>query len=99
MAHTIVRPPAEIRLPKNFDIIFERFFGIRTRGNYIQVLNSRGNVIARSSTLEEFELPVSAKAYVTAVEGHTTYEVVKPFGIFASFLIESAFGSLRNTDP
>ena len=82
MAHTIVRPPAEIRLPKNFDIIFERFFGIRTRGNYIQVLNSRGNVIARSSTLEEFELPVSAKAYVTAIEGHTTYEVVKTFGTY-----------------
>ena len=36
LAHTIVRPPAEVRIPRNFDVILERFFGVRTVGNYIR---------------------------------------------------------------
>ncbi|MBI5599044.1 MAG: HAMP domain-containing protein [Deltaproteobacteria bacterium] len=82
IAHTIVRPPGELRLPRNFDIIFERFFGIRTGGNYIQVLDASGRVAARSSTLESFELPVSDEALKGAAEGRTTYEIVKTFGTY-----------------
>ncbi|MBI5560897.1 MAG: HAMP domain-containing protein [Deltaproteobacteria bacterium] len=82
MAHSIVRPPGELRLPKNFDIILERFFGIRTRGNFIQVLDLRGRVAAKSSTLEGFELPVSDAARKGAVSGSTTYETVKTFGVY-----------------
>ncbi len=80
-AHAIVRPPGELLLPPNFDILLERFFGIRTRDYYIQVLNPEGEIVGRSSTLEGFELPVSREVYAKALKGETVYETVKPFGI------------------
>ncbi len=82
MVHTIVEPPGRLRLPRNFDIILERFFGLRIRGNYIQVLTPDGRVAGRSSTLEGLELPLTEKAYKRALNGKRTYEIVRTFGVY-----------------
>ncbi len=82
MVHTIVEPPGRLRLPRNFDIILERFFGLRIRGNYIQVLTPDGRVAGRSSTLEGLELPLTEKAYRRALNGKRTYEIVRTFGVY-----------------
>jgi heavy metal sensor kinase len=80
MAHTIIQPPGVLRLPRNFDILLESFFGIRTRGIYIQVLDSDGSVVGRSSSLEDFSFPLSARAYSQALKGEMTHEVVDTVG-------------------
>ncbi len=82
MVHTIVEPPGRLRLPRNFDIILERFFGLRIRGNYIQVLTPDGRVAGRSSTLEGLELPLTERAYRRALDGKRTYETVRTFGVY-----------------
>lgn len=80
MAHTVYRPTGEIFLPRDFDIILERFFGIRTAGNYIQVLDRDGGLIARSSNLQGFSLTLSPEALANARAGRTTYEIVRKIG-------------------
>jgi hypothetical protein len=72
MAHTIVQPPGVLRLPRNFDVILESFFGIRTRGIYIQVLDPDGGVVGRSSSLEGFSFPLSARTYTQSLKGEIT---------------------------
>jgi heavy metal sensor kinase len=80
MAHTIVQPPGVLRLPRNFDVILESFFGIRTRGIYIQVLDPDGGVVGRSSSLEGFSFPLSARTYTQSLKGEITHEVVDIVG-------------------
>ncbi len=80
MVHTVIRPSGQLFLPQDFDIILERFFGIRTAGNYIQVLDQTGNIVARSSNLENFTLPISRDTYMSAMKGQTTFEVVRSSG-------------------
>lgn len=77
MVQNVIRPTGEIFLPRNFDIILERFFGIRTAGNYIQVLDVHGAVIEKSSNLEGMRLPISEDTYERAVAGETIYEDVR----------------------
>ncbi len=82
MVHAVIGPSGKLILPRNFDIILERFFGIKTTGNYIQVLNKKGAVEGKSSSLEGFILPLSDRGYENALKGFSTYEVVDTIGRF-----------------
>ncbi|MCK4847140.1 MAG: HAMP domain-containing protein [Deltaproteobacteria bacterium] len=82
MSHSIVRPPGQLSLPKDFDVILERFFGIKTGDKYIQVLDPMGVAVATSSTLGDFDLLLTDKAYKNALLGEDTYENIKPFGMY-----------------
>ncbi len=77
MVHAVVRPKGQVLVPGNFDIILERYFGVRTSGTYIQVLNVHGEIMARSSNLKKAVLPLSKETYASAVLGSMTYEVVR----------------------
>ncbi len=77
MVHTVIKPTGQIVLPKDFDIILEKFFGIRTSGNYIQVLDVHGAVIAKSSNLGDMRMPISPEVYESAVNKETTFETVR----------------------
>ncbi len=76
MIHAVIRPSGQLLLPRNFDIILERFFGIRTSGNYIQILGPDGRVVAKSSNLAKFSLPVPEEVLKEARKGHSTVTVV-----------------------
>ena len=80
MTHTIVQPPGVVRVPRNFDRLLERFFGVRTTGVYIQVLYPGGAVGGRSSNLEGVEIPLSDDTYWRVASGETVYEVVEGLG-------------------
>ncbi|MDH4227874.1 MAG: ATP-binding protein [Deltaproteobacteria bacterium] len=82
MPHAIVLPSGQLNVPKRFDVILERFFGVKTSGNFIQILDSKGDIVARGSTLEGFNIPVSDETYSNAVKGKETYETIKPFGVY-----------------
>ncbi|MEE9543493.1 MAG: ATP-binding protein [Thermodesulfobacteriota bacterium] len=82
MVHAVIGPTGRLILPRNFDIILERFFGIKTTGNYIQILDHRGTVQGKSSSLEGFILPLSEKGHQNALKGISTYEVVDTIGRF-----------------
>ncbi len=82
MVHAVIGPSGRLILPRNFDIILERFFGIKTTGNYIQILNHKGAVKGKSSSLEGFILPLSDVGYENALKGRATYEVVDTIGRF-----------------
>jgi len=80
-AHAIVRPPGKLMVPNNFDIFLERFFGLRTRDYYIQILDHKGEVVAKSIALEGFDLSVSNSGLKRALRGNVYYETVKSVGI------------------
>lgn len=80
MGRTVFKSTGELFLPRDFDIILERFFGVRTAGNYIQVLDPGGKPIAKSSNLERFSLNLSDEAGRRAKNGLYTYEVVGRLG-------------------
>lgn len=80
MVHTVFKPSGQLLLPRDFDIILERFFGIRTAGNYIQVLDPHGQIIAKSSNLQDFNLTLTKGTYHAAMGGATTFEVVRNVG-------------------
>ncbi|MEK7679389.1 MAG: HAMP domain-containing sensor histidine kinase [Deltaproteobacteria bacterium] len=80
MIHTIVGPSGQLLIPGDFDIILERFFGIRTSGNYIQMLDPLGKVVAKSSNLSGSTLPLSRQAYESAFNGSSTFEIVMVSG-------------------
>jgi len=80
MVHTVVSPGGRLLVPKDFDIILEKFFGIRTAGNYIQILDQHGTLVAKSSNLEGFSLGISDDAYAKAVAGQTSFEVIRTIG-------------------
>jgi len=89
LPHTIINPRGDLFLPADFDIFLERFFGIRTTGNYIQVLGAHGEVVARSSSLENRRLPLKEETYSNAVRGAMTYEVVTQEGRLPPFVSHS----------
>jgi heavy metal sensor kinase len=80
MVHAVVRPKGQVLVPGNFDIILERYFGVRTSGTYIQILDVHGKVVARSSNLKDAVLPLSKETYESAVRGAMIYEVVHSVG-------------------
>ncbi len=80
-AHAIVRPPGKLMVPNNFDVFLERFFGLRTRDYYIQILDHKGEIVAKSATLEGFNLRVSNSALKRVLRGNVDYETVKSVGI------------------
>lgn len=80
MVHTVIKPSGQLFLPRDFDIILERFFGIRTAGNYIQVLDPHGQIVARSSNIETFNMPLVKETYHAAMGGATTFEIVRNVG-------------------
>jgi heavy metal sensor kinase len=87
MGRTVVDPSGRLFLPRDFDIILERFFGIRTAGNYIQVLGPSVRVAARSSNLEGLSLPMSPETFTRALDGLPTYEVVRNVGRYPVRLV------------
>lgn len=87
MVHTFVKPSGLILLPRDFDIILERFFGIPTSGLYIQVLDPNAHVIAKSSKLERFQLPISREAYRSALEGQSSFQEYRQVGRYPIRLI------------
>lgn len=80
MIHTVITPSGQLILPKNFDIILERFFGIRTSGNYIQILAPDGRIVARSSSLKDRNLPVTDSIIEAVERGETVFETVGTVG-------------------
>ncbi len=83
MVHTVMNPRGEILLPADFEIILERFFGVRTAGSYIQVIDPHGNILGRSANLEGASLPISKETYEHAVIGDTTFEVIPRSGAYS----------------
>ncbi len=82
LPHTIINPRGKLFLPGDFAVILEKFFGIRTSGNHIQILEPHGKVVAVSSGLGKFVLPLGKETYKNAVKGLSTYEVVRMRGHF-----------------
>ena len=80
MVHTVLNPSGKLFIPKDFDIMLERFFGVRTAGSYIQVLDPHGGILAKSSNMEGFTITVPAPTYRAAFDGATTYEVIEKVG-------------------
>ena len=63
ISKTALRPSSALGIPKHFDLILERFFGIKTAGKFIQIMDGSGKVIYQSSSLEGFELPLSKETF------------------------------------
>ncbi len=80
MAHMVIKPSGQLFLPRDFEIVLERFFGIRTGENYIQVLEPGGEIAARSSNLGTLNLPLSKEAHEAALSGKTTFEIIRNIG-------------------
>lgn len=80
MPHTIMSPTGKLLLPRDFDIILDRFFGLRTTDNYIQVVDSHGKAVARSSNLKGTYLPLSRDTFIAAHSALTTFEIVRTVG-------------------
>lgn len=80
MARTVIKPHTQLILPQNFDVLMERFFGLKTSGSYIQITDRFGNVKSRSETLGKARLPLSGKAVQNALANKTTYETVDYVG-------------------
>lgn len=76
LARTVVRPETALILPENFDILMERFFGIKTAGNYIQITDEFGSVRSRSLALSGQRIPLSGKAMSGAGQDKVVYETV-----------------------
>ena len=80
ISKTALRPSSALGIPKHFDLILERFFGIKTSGKFIQIMDGSGKVIYQSSSLEGFELPLSKETFQNAVEGKMTFETIRLAG-------------------
>lgn len=91
MPHAIVKPQGQFLLPGDFDIILERFFGIRTTGKFIQVLDPHGKIVASSSNLEGMSLPLSPESYKSALNMDTTYEVLRRKGRYPIRVVTKPF--------
>jgi len=87
LPHTVINPRGNLFLPGNFAVILEKFFGIRTSGNHIQIRDPHGKVVAVSSGLGKFVLPLKKETYANAVKGVSTYEIVKKRGLFSVRLL------------
>ncbi|MEK6539352.1 MAG: ATP-binding protein [Deltaproteobacteria bacterium] len=80
MLSKAVFKPGTVKLPQNFDIFLEHFFGIKTSGNFIQLLDKYGKIVFVSSTLGKNHIPLSSKAYHNALAGIATYETIDSIG-------------------
>ncbi len=83
VAEIMVRTPLGSQafdLPQDFDLIFDRFFGIRTSGKLIQIIDPSGRVRLRSSSLKGLSIPFSEEAYKNGLKGLMTYETIEPVG-------------------
>ncbi|MEK6599028.1 MAG: ATP-binding protein [Deltaproteobacteria bacterium] len=80
MVSRAVFRPGTVNLPQNFDIFLEHFFGIKTSGNFIQLMDEYGKIVFTSSTLGKNHLPLSAQTYHHSIAGNATYETVKNIG-------------------
>lgn len=80
MARAVIKPHAVLILPENFDVLMEKFFGLKTSGNYIQIMDEFGNVKSRSATLAGFHLPLSSNAFRNAKENKSTFETFDYIG-------------------
>ena len=80
MVSRAVFRPGTVNLPQNFDIFLEHFFGIKTSGNFIQLMDEYGKIVFTSSTLGKNHLPLSAQTYHHSIAGNTTYETIKNIG-------------------
>lgn len=82
MIRTPIRSSKTFDLPHDFDLIFDRFFGIRTSGKFIQIIDPSGKVRWRSSSLKDLSIPFSRKAFMNALEGKVTYETIDHVGSY-----------------
>lgn len=80
MVSRAVFRPGTVNLPQNFDIFLEHFFGIKTSGNFIQLMDEYGKIVFKSSTLGKTHLPLSGQAYHNSIDGNVTYETIKNIG-------------------
>ena len=80
MVSRAVFRPGTVNLPQNFDIFLEHFFGIKTSGNFIQLMDEYGKIVFTSSTLGKNHLPLSAQTYHHSIAGNATYETIKNIG-------------------
>ena len=80
ISKTALKPSSALGIPKHFDIILERFFGIKTAGKFIQIMDGSGNTVYRSSSLEGFELPLSKETLANAIDGKMTFETIRLAG-------------------
>lgn len=80
LIHNIVKPPAALNIPDNFDIVLEEFFGIRTTGKFIQFLKPNGEVVAKSTNLRSFHLPLTDSSIAHLTEGRNYYETIDTLG-------------------
>lgn len=80
MVHTVINPTGKVFIPSDFDVMLERFFGVRTAGSYIQVLDPHGGILAKSSNMRDISITVPPPTYHAAFGGATTYEVVRKVG-------------------
>ncbi|MBI3755940.1 MAG: HAMP domain-containing protein, partial [Deltaproteobacteria bacterium] len=87
MVSKAVFRPGTVTLPKDFDIFLEHFFGIKTSGNYIQLLDKYGKIVFISSTLGKNHIPLSGKAYHHAIGGNISYETIDNVGQYPARII------------
>lgn len=72
--------PGTVALPQNFDVFLEHFFGIKTSGSFIQLMDKYGKIVFTSSTLGKSRIPLSGQGYHHAIAGSATYETVENIG-------------------
>ncbi len=80
ISRTALSPSSALGLPDDFDYILDRFFGIKTSGKFIQIVDQTGKVGARSSSLKDFKIPLSSEAFHNALQGKITYETINIIG-------------------
>lgn len=79
--------PGTVALPQNFDVFLEHFFGIKTSGSFIQLMDKYGKVVFTSSTLGKSRIPLSGQGYHHAIAGNVTYETVENIGRYPARVI------------
>lgn len=87
MVSKAVFRPGTVNLPQNFDVFLEHFFGIKTSGNFIQLMDKYGKIVFTSSTLGKTHLPLSTQTYHHAIAGNVTYETVENIGRYPARII------------
>ncbi|MBI3753053.1 MAG: HAMP domain-containing protein [Deltaproteobacteria bacterium] len=87
MVSRAVFRPGTVNLPQNFDVFLEHFFGIKTSGNYIQLLDKYGKIVFTSSTLGKKHIPLFGQAYHHALAGNSTYETIENIGQYPARII------------
>ncbi|MFQ5899945.1 MAG: sensor histidine kinase [Thermodesulfobacteriota bacterium] len=80
ISKTALRPSSALGLPKDFSNILERFFGIKTSGKFIQILDNSGRIILKSASLGNADLPFSKEALHNAIQRKMTFETIHSRG-------------------